>query len=394
MEDDAICDPGTKPEEFLGRSAELRESLSEELSEDYDDEGRPSLRLFVLVHGNNAGPDDWLPFEALLDGSPSVILRASSNAYDTHGGIGLLGRRLADEIVRDLLVPNCSGEAQENDVVYECLDGSECRLPDACVHQLYFMAHSLGGLVSRWCIGHLHATGVLRCVRPCTYVSVCSPHLGVRAPGWYLPRNWINLAGSVPLISGHQTELEMVFNDGQKEGCEPLLATLADPEQRFIQGLGLFERLVCLGLTAYDTLVPVATACICAGSARLESVDGAWSASAVPALFYGTDAERVPQQWAWPRDEIRGWCKCTAGEVNLPLQVLDGLATLHWERVLVTAPPSALMRKTAHDFPIGKQQPAGHAAMCQESQRMLVRLLCPAAGEAAGSPRPAPPDPE
>merc|ERR1711998_24388 len=75
-------------------------------------ESEPSI-LLALIHGNNAGPKDWEPIEQLVIQQAEQlgrarrlrVLAAMSNAGDTHGGVQLLGRRLADELVEFLIAP-------------------------------------------------------------------------------------------------------------------------------------------------------------------------------------------------------------------------------------------------------------------------------------------------
>ena len=216
--------------------------------------------LLVLVHGNNAGPADWRPIERLVCEQARQrgtalrlrILKAKSNAFDTHGGVELLGRRLADEIVQVLISPaaeaaedtpaaaedapaedessaaeDASAAAAEDDprstVVYETLSGSRLRLPDGCSKPvLHLVGHSLGGLVARWCIGHLGACGVLALTQPGVFMSLASPHLGVRAPGWHITRSWINLV-SPHTVCGQSTHcmwsVHTLYVCGQSTHC-------------------------------------------------------------------------------------------------------------------------------------------------------------------------------
>ena len=57
------------------------------------------------------------------------------------------------------------------------------------------------------------------------------------------------------------------------------------------------------------------------------------------------------------------------------LQVLAGLATVSWDRVVVTAPSSLWMRKTAHDFVIGKNQPASVQADSEECCSLITDMM-------------------
>ena len=401
-------------------------------------------RLLLLVHGNNAGPEDFIAAEGhcrrIASGRSKLrltVVRAASNARDTHGGIGLLGRRLADELA-DALRPLCAvvgGAARGggvkqgcSELVYRKRDGTsvELRAPATPI-SFDVMGHSLGGLVTRWCIGHLHACGVFEAgiLRPRRYISLCSPHVGVRAPGWHIGRSLINLAG----VLG-QTEQELVLNDS---GGVPMLAELADPSGDAMSGLRLFAVRTCVAMADYDTLVPAPTAAICAGVTPGDWVDGgatrgartvaepepepepkptagaadpwksakaapmnccgghggdfgadtpvataAWRWTVAPAAFALLPDGALPvgpQGWGWPRDREHGWVSTSPGmmqALNMPSQVLAGLQTVEWERVLLSAPGTALVRKTAHDFPVGKKQPASAQAASSE----CCALLC------------------
>jgi len=153
-------------------------------------------------------------------------------------GIEVLGKRLGDEIL---------------EVLRPMLDGEEKPL-------LYVAGHSLGGLMLRYALGYLHSLGVMEKVVPQTYMSICSPHLGVRAPSRVIWRSWINLAA----ITGI-TNQQLVYEDSVDE---PILATLADREKDYFKALALFESRIAIGVADYDTLVPTPTACICLGTER------------------------------------------------------------------------------------------------------------------------------
>ena len=345
--------------------------------------------LLVLHHGNNAGPEDWHSFEAAARRrAPNLrVLRAASNAHDTHGGIALLGRRCADEVARFLV--GALSEAQRGDhgncatPEYCCQDGTALKLPlTVDLPELYVVGHSLGGLVLRWCLGHLHACGALACVAPRVYMSIGTPHLGVRAPGWSLWRSWINFAAVVGI-----TERELVMDDGGRgsgAGGSPLLASLADPRGDAARALALFSTRVAAGLST-EMLVPAPSACVCADAERAAEAAAAaageeerrWSAVTADEAFAPPPAScpRVEQRWGWPRDAAGGWLTASPDAANLPLQLLDRLCALRWERVLIRAPDSLLMRKTAHDFPVAKGQRACDEGAALECVEMLAGLL-------------------
>jgi hypothetical protein len=174
-------------------------------------------------------------------------------------------------------------------------------------------------------------------------------------------RSWINLAS----ILG-RTESQLVFHDAAGEGEQPLLAVMADPAGDAMLGLSLFERRVAVGVANYDILVPAASACICAGTALRVVPTGTWSMArdvdSADAFqlrpAQNTAGERLTK-YCWPRNEKTGWVESSSRALNIPTQVLDGLQSLSWERRLVSAPPTLLARKTAHDFLIAKNQPRG-----------------------------------
>ena len=119
------------------------------------------------------------------------------------------------------------------------------------------MGHSLGGLITRWALGYLYSEGHLSKVTPGKYMSICSPHCGVLAPKSSIGRVAINLA-----MFSSKTEKELVFADKEK-----IIATLADPSKPYFQALALFQC-HAVGVADFDTLVPSASACICAGTEK------------------------------------------------------------------------------------------------------------------------------
>ena len=124
---------------------------------------------------------------------------------------------------------------------------------------LYVVGHSLGGLVTRYALGVLYEMGVMENVTPHVYMSICTSHLGVRAPCRKIWRSWINLAAFIG-----QTERQLLFEDGN----DPLLAQISDPDNPAHKALSLFHRRIAAGIADYDTLVPSPTACICLGTLR------------------------------------------------------------------------------------------------------------------------------
>ena len=103
---------------------------------------------------------------------------------------------------------------------------------------------------------------------------------------------------------------------------------------------------------------------------------GQWAFDDAEARFIREiPTEQGEQGWGWPRNDKYGWIPCRAGSTNIPLQLLRGIDSLEFHRVLVAPPSTMGIRKTGHDFPIGKEQPGSSHDICDECAELLVRLL-------------------
>ncbi|CAA6665612.1 unnamed protein product [Spirodela intermedia] len=117
--------------------------------------------LLVLVHGILASPSDWLYAESELKrqlGSNFLIYASSSNTFTrTFTGIDGAGRRLAEEVIQ---------------VVQKTKS----------LKKISFLAHSLGGLFSRYAVAVLHSSesGTIAGLEPINFITLATPHLGVR----------------------------------------------------------------------------------------------------------------------------------------------------------------------------------------------------------------------
>jgi len=68
-------------------------------------------------------------------------------------------------------------------------------------------------------------------------------------------------------MTGQSTK-EMVFEDINKTRSEPVLAVLANPNNEYFKALVMFRNRIAVGVADYDTLVPAASATICAGTSK------------------------------------------------------------------------------------------------------------------------------
>lgn len=137
-------------------------------------EDEPS-HLLVLVHGILASTSDWTYAQAELKrrlGRKSLIYASSCNAYiKTFAGIDGAGKRLADEVM--LVVKRTES-----------------------LKKISFIAHSLGGLIARYAVAVLFTPkvsyaantmpgcssnkGLIAGLEPINFITLATPHLGVR----------------------------------------------------------------------------------------------------------------------------------------------------------------------------------------------------------------------
>ena len=147
-----------------------------------------------------------------------ILCAKSNNGNYTYDGIELGGERLAHEIEGTLDTLEKDGQK---------------------VRKLSIVGYSLGGLVSRYAIGLLHAQGWLDKVEPVNFTTFATPHVGVRTPltgmrGYV----WNELGAKTISTSGQQLFMVDEFRDTGR----PLLGVLADPQSIFIQGLKRFPN--------------------------------------------------------------------------------------------------------------------------------------------------------
>ncbi|TYZ66602.1 hypothetical protein PybrP1_008122 [[Pythium] brassicae (nom. inval.)] len=120
--------------------------------------------LLVLQHGLHGSEHDFANFVRLvrehLAAEGVYVHAAARNAatfFQTYDGIDQGGERLADEI-----------------------EALAARMPH--LRKLSLLGHSLGGLYARYCIGVLLARGFFARVEPMNFITMATPHLGIRRP--------------------------------------------------------------------------------------------------------------------------------------------------------------------------------------------------------------------
>ncbi|XP_062012996.1 putative lipase YDL109C isoform X2 [Rosa rugosa] len=214
--------------------------------------------LLVLVHGILASPSDWTYVEAELRkrlGRSFLIYASSCNTYTkTFAGIDGAGKRLADEVMQVV---------QKTD----------------SLKKISFLAHSLGGLFARYAISVLYrptdipnsplvnskATHSLRRgkiagLEPINFVTLATPHLGVRGKKQLpfllgVPLLEKLAAPIAPIVVG-RTGSQLFLTDGKPEKPPLLLRMASDCEDgNFVSALGSFRSRILYANVSYDHMV-------------------------------------------------------------------------------------------------------------------------------------------
>ncbi|XP_010915522.1 uncharacterized protein [Elaeis guineensis] len=246
--------------------------------------------LLVLVHGILASPNDWIYAEDELKkrlGSNFLIYASSSNAYTkTLRGVDGAGRRLADEVLN---------------VVQKT----------ESLKKISFLAHSLGGLFTRYAITILYNQDILNRSRhenvisssiitseksacfsnlgkiaglePINFITLATPHLGVRG------KKQLPFLLGVPILEKLAPPLAPIFigrtgrqlflTDGKPSKPPLLLRMTSDYEDnKFISALASFKSRTLYANVSFDHMVGWRTSSIRRESELVEpsrrSLDG------------------------------------------------------------------------------------------------------------------------
>ncbi|KAE8877765.1 hypothetical protein PF005_g22034 [Phytophthora fragariae] len=123
-----------------------------------------AMHLVVLQHGLLGSTHDFARFVEIFrsqfQADELLLHTGESNAtsfFQTYDGVDQGGERLADEIQQ-----------------------LAAKMPK--LQKLSMIGHSLGGLYNRYCIGLLLSRGFFDNVEPVNFVTLATPHLGIRRP--------------------------------------------------------------------------------------------------------------------------------------------------------------------------------------------------------------------
>jgi hypothetical protein len=107
------------------------------------------------------------------------------------------------------------------------------------ITKISVVGYSLGGLVARYAIGLLYHKGYFEKIKPMTFTTFATPHLGVRTPSKGYPNHLWNVLGARTLsTSGRQ----LFTIDDFRDTGRPILDVMTDPNSVFIHALAQFER--------------------------------------------------------------------------------------------------------------------------------------------------------
>ncbi|GAB2293715.1 hypothetical protein Dimus_027928 [Dionaea muscipula] len=307
-------------------------------------DGDPKLRstpshLIVTVNGIVGSAKDWrYAAEQFLKHYPEDVLvhcSKSNSAKLTFDGVDVMGERLADEVMS----------------ITE-------RYPD--LRKISFLAHSLGGLVSRYAIARLFQRNCLSRfpnmngedgkvgpskdqisekevtgLEPINFITFATPHLGSRGPK------------QVPLFCGFHTLEKIarqtsgllgrtgkhIFLIDNDDGKPPLLLRMANDYEDlpFISALKSFRRRVLYANVHFDNLVGWSTSSLRRQNElperrRLSRNDRYRHIVNMEIAKSGSSEDIYPLD-----SVISGW---KSFDTNAMMEVmLSGLTKLSWERV-------------------------------------------------------------
>ncbi|KAK3841400.1 MAG: putative serine esterase-domain-containing protein [Linnemannia gamsii] len=257
------------------------------------------VHLIILHHGlwGNVGHVRFIAeqFKQRL-GDRLLVYRAQANeSAFTYDGIDVCGQRLVQEIHSVIKVIEDGGNIEEmkgqkldiaeksnkktkeqknsttttEDLSENNLNttttesGSGSGKKQRRVAQFSFLGYSLGGLIGRFAMAMLDLEGFFtprdqggRGVEPVYFVTMVTPHLGIRQPSRSRSTQLFNFLSARMLSrTGEQLQLVDDYLDGK-----PILLVMSEPTSIFIHVLAKFKRRVVYSNVRNDRSVPFWTA--------------------------------------------------------------------------------------------------------------------------------------
>lgn len=186
-----------------------------------------NYHLIILVHGVWGNSSHLAYVEKQIhenihsyDGTILYTHKTGSHlGYLTYDGIDVNGKRISDEV-------------WEQTKLIEQEKGGK-------VTKFSVVGYSLGGLISRYCIGYLSSQGYFDNIEPINFTTFCTPHVGVLVPQShnFSARLYNRIA---PLFLA-DTGSQFFLRDKVGEFGKPLLVWMADPRSKFYKALAKFK---------------------------------------------------------------------------------------------------------------------------------------------------------
>ncbi|KAI8363080.1 putative serine esterase-domain-containing protein [Mortierella sp. GBAus27b] len=218
--------------------------------------------LVILHHGLWGNVDNLCfiaeQFKQRL-GDRLLVYRAQANESElTYDGVDICAERLVREIYSVVIeiengrdIEDMKGQKLDNhnrmDKVMAPSDNLEARAGATTkkVNQFSFIGYSLGGLIGRFAMGMLDLQGFFdpldqggRGIAPMYFVTMASPHLGIREPSpSKLATSYNYLVTHLLSRTGKQLQLVDDYIGGK-----PLLLIMSEPSSVFMHALARFMR--------------------------------------------------------------------------------------------------------------------------------------------------------
>eukprot|EP00598_Pedospumella_elongata_P008087 CAMPEP_0184969172 /NCGR_PEP_ID=MMETSP1098-20130426/2003_1 /TAXON_ID=89044 /ORGANISM="Spumella elongata, Strain CCAP 955/1" /LENGTH=341 /DNA_ID=CAMNT_0027490909 /DNA_START=36 /DNA_END=1058 /DNA_ORIENTATION=+ len=198
-----------------------------------------SDHLVVLSHGLHGSRHDLTYLADHLEKAGCLVLRSSANEMlNSHVGVHAGGMKLADEVWNFLYLH--SG-----------------------VRRISFVGNSLGGLFARYAVKELfdEPTGLIATLRPHHFLTIATPHLGVRNYTFF-DEFGIQVPSQLKDLVARgmgRTGLDMLGDDPNQLGSESLIYRMATSHE-FLEPLRAFQSRRLLANLNLDLMVPLGTA--------------------------------------------------------------------------------------------------------------------------------------
>lgn len=222
-----------------------------------------TIHLLVFVHGIFGSSSDWDVWKEKLEekwgnrDNLRVLISNVNTRLKSCEGVKACGERLGDEIIAyySSELESLSSREKSRKIL------------------LTMVSFSLGGPISRYCIGHLYDRfpnifGPI--LIPFHYYSFASPHLGARKVGGSTKKNiYKTMVNTLACgsgfcgVSGYELILEdHIYNKKKEKKEDPIYLEMSRYDSIFMKGLRLFQYRTLFSSSHYDIKVCFGTGSI------------------------------------------------------------------------------------------------------------------------------------